>query len=328
MACLWPAAASAQDREPDWLKRPTAESLSSVYPTAARRKGLDGRASISCIVTIQGALRDCKVLSEDPVGYGFGGAAIALSPQLLMKPALKAGRPVEGTVRIPITWSGMRGLPAFAPAKGDVVYTHLPWTQAPTFEEVLAAYPAKARARKVGGAVVLDCMIEKTGGLSHCRTIREAPAGYGFVSAAKLLTGRFLTPTTGNDGKSIAGSRVHLGLTFAASALDGETVIGRPKWVMVPAINDLAAVLPEAARKAKVFKARVSLSCRVVVGGKVDGCRVIGEEPGSLGYDGAALKLVPYFGLAVWTDEGLPTVGGTVSIPLRFDLEQAMASAP
>jgi len=35
---------------------------------------------------------------------------------------------------------------------------------------------------------------------------------------------------------------------------------------------------------------------------------------------------VPVIGVArsVWTDEGLPTVGGQVRVPLRFDLTEAM----
>ena len=52
---------------------------------------------------------------------------------------------------------------------------------------------------------------------------------------------------------------------------------------------------------------------------------LICAAPAGLGYGEAAMKLSPYFRLAVWTDEGLPTVGGTVSIPLRFDLDSAMA---
>ena len=49
--------------------------------------------------------------------------------------------------------------------------------------------------------------------------------------------------------------------------------------------------------------------------------RVESETPQDLGYAAAAMTLTPQFRLAVWTDEGLPTVGGTVRIPLRFDLE-------
>jgi TonB family protein len=321
--------ALAQDRDADWLKRPTPESLREVFPSAALRKGKSGKAAISCTVTVQGTLRNCEVLSQEPADLGFGGAALALAPQFLMKPALKGGVPVEGTVRIPINWdlSGMGPQPR--PAQGDKVYSNLPWRRAPTVEQVLAAYPAKAKAAKVGGAAILDCRIGKDGGISKCQTVREQPTGQGFAAAAKSLAPLFTTPIDTGKGETAAGARAHVNITFAASAIDAEKpVIGRPKWVAIPRINDMAAMLPEAAKKAKVYKARVVMDCKVVAEGAVDGCKVVSQDPTGLGYDQAALMLSKYFRLAVWTEEGLPSVGGLVSIPLRFDLESAMAAVP
>jgi TonB family protein len=322
------APALAQDRDANWLRRPTPEMLREVFPSAALRKGRSGKAAISCIVTVQGILRNCTVLSEEPADLGFGGAALALAPQFLMKPALKGGAPVESTVRIPINWdmSGMGPQPK--PAQGDKIYTNLPWKKAPTVEQVLAAYPAKAKAAKVGGAAILDCRIGKDGGISKCQTIREQPLGYGFAAAAKTLAPLFTTPIDTGNGQTAAGSRAHVNITFAAAAIDADKpIIGRPKWVAVPRINDVAAMAPEAARKAKVYKARVVMDCKVVAEGLVDGCKVVSQEPAGLGYDQAALNLSKYFRLAVWTEEGLPSVGGVVAIPLRFDLESAMAAA-
>src|SRR5690348_14301195 len=90
--------AVAQDRQPDWVKTPSARDLAAVWPAAALKEGEGGKAIIACIVTVQGTLRACRVESEDPPGKGFGGAAIALSSQFLMKPALKGGQPVEAGV--------------------------------------------------------------------------------------------------------------------------------------------------------------------------------------------------------------------------------------
>jgi len=320
--------AGAQDRNADWLKRPTPELLKELFPSAALRKAKGGSATIGCIVTVQGTLRDCKVLSEKPADLGFGGAALALAPQLLMRPALRDGVPVESPVRIPINWdmSGMSPQPT--PAQGDKIYTNLPYRRAPSVDQVLAAYPEKARAAKVGGSAILDCRITKEGGLARCSTIREQPSGYGFAAAAKSLSPQFTTPTDTGGGGTAVGSRAHVNVTFAASTLDASApVIGKPKWMAVPQINDLVAVLPEAAKKAKVYRARVVMECKVVAEGLVDGCKAMSQEPAGLGYDQAALMLSKYFRLAVWTEEGLPTVGGSVTIPLRFDLESAVAAA-
>jgi TonB family protein len=327
LAAAFSAPAIAQDRPPDWLKRPSSSDIQGVWPTEAYRRGDGGKATISCAVTVQGTLRDCKVVSEEPSGAGFGGAALALTKQFVMRPALRDGKPVESTARIPINFP--RFVPmqnALPPAKHSLVYTQLPWRQAPTYADVLAAYPAKAKAEKVGGVAALDCEIKKDGALGGCRTLKEAPKGYGFLDAAKKLAPKFVTPTTDGKGLSVAGSRAHVTIAFAAAALDNPApVIGRPRWMAAPAINDLAAVVPAEAKKAKVYKARVVMTCRVVAEGKVEGCEVQSEEPVGLGYGRAAASLSPYFRLAVWTDEGLPSVGGTVRIPLRFDLDSVMA---
>lgn len=315
-------------RNPDWLRRPSSEDLQVVWPREAWRKGQGGKATISCIATVQGLLRACEVLAEQPAGAGFGEAALALSRQFVMRPALKDGVPMESAVRIPINFENPGGeTGTYLRSKGNPIYAQLPWREAPSYAEVLAAYPAKARAAKVGGTVVLDCKITEVGGLAKCSTIRDDPNGYGFASAAKSLTGRFVTPTKADKGESIAGGHAHVTITFAASTLDAVApVIGKPRWVAVPRVNDIAAVMPEAAKKAKVYKARVVMDCNVVAHGLVEGCKVASEDPAGLGYDGAALSLTRYFGLAVWTEEGLPSVGGTVRIPLRFDLESAMAA--
>jgi TonB family protein len=330
--------AFAQDRAADWLKRPTADDLLAVWPARAYQQHKSGKATIGCIVTVQGTLRDCKVLEETPEGAGFGGAALALSTQFLMRPAMEAGAPVESTVRIPIDFKMPRtttGSHLGTPPNMDLgmpltsrVYTSLPWRRAPTYAEVLAAYPEKARTAKIGGAVVLDCKIKDDGGLSGCRTLNETPRGQGFAKAAKSLADRFETPVTTGEGESIAGSRAHLKITFAAETIEAsKPVIGRPKWLALPAVNDLAAVMPAAAREAGVYKARVMMNCDVGSGGAVVDCVVENEAPGELGYGAAAVSLSQYFRLAVWTDEGLPTVGGSVRIPLRFDFQPPPASA-
>lgn len=72
--------------KPDWLERPTADDMEWAYPAHAQRQEIDGRAVINCKVGYDGLLRDCRVISEAPIGEDFGVAALALSQKFRMIP--------------------------------------------------------------------------------------------------------------------------------------------------------------------------------------------------------------------------------------------------
>jgi TonB family protein len=324
--------AHPQDRNADWLRRPSLQDLMGVLPLKAMKAGIGGRVIMACIVTVQGTLRDCQVESEKPAGAGFGEAALALTPQFALRPAMRGGVAVESSVRIPINWSApdkeLGSLispntsgPVF---KSDMVYARMPYRSAPTYGEVLAAYPAKARAKKVSGVATLTCTIGKDGRLGGCLKIREEPEGYGFAPAARTLAPRFMVPTQDNEGRDTAGARTIVLVSFAAETLDDQgSLVGQPHWTALPSIGDLAAVVPVKARRLGALQARVMIRCKVGEGGVLEGCEAVSQEPEGLGYDEAALALSKDFRLAIWTEEGLPSVGATVQVPIRFDIKAA-----
>ncbi len=60
-------------------KTPTADDMAEAYPARAQRSGLSGTAMVNCVIAPQGALDDCRVVSEDPPGWGFGEASLKVA---------------------------------------------------------------------------------------------------------------------------------------------------------------------------------------------------------------------------------------------------------
>jgi TonB family protein len=315
-----PALAADGDTPPSWLRRPTSEMLRGVWPTEAWKRGEGGQAVISCKVSIQGTLFDCRVASEKPQGSGFGLAALSMSPQLLMKPARRDGKPVVSDVNIPLNFVMPGGMAASGNSTfgtKSVVPAGQAWPQAPSYQDVVAAYPPKARAAGVGGVATLQCNVT-AGEFRRCQTIREEPKGYGFAAAARSLVTRFQAHATTADGKPVDAT-VQLPFAFSPEMLKagGPPVIGKPTWARVPSLETLRAAFPAQAGAGTV---RVVLACQVQQGGSVSACRVDREEPAGRGYGEAALKIASEFRLDTWTVEGFPAVGGVVNIPVRFEL--------
>jgi protein TonB len=91
--------------QPDWMELPDANDIARFYPTHALQQGISGKATIACVVTDIGRLKDCKVIQEAPAQDGFGEAALAMSELFKMQPMTRNGKPVGGgKIAIPISF--------------------------------------------------------------------------------------------------------------------------------------------------------------------------------------------------------------------------------
>jgi protein TonB len=82
---------------PHWLRRPA--GLDAYYPRRAMTRNMEGQVVLDCLVNTSGAL-GCAVVSETPSNWGFGEAALRISRDYRMSPALRNGAPVEGRYRM------------------------------------------------------------------------------------------------------------------------------------------------------------------------------------------------------------------------------------
>ena len=65
----------------DFQAIPSAEELSRHFPERAMAEGVEGHATLRCMSGNDSVLSNCVVLYEEPTGYGFGEAAIAVATQ-------------------------------------------------------------------------------------------------------------------------------------------------------------------------------------------------------------------------------------------------------
>lgn len=304
------------DTAPDWRRRPTARDLRAVWPAEAFSNGVDGRALINCLVATSGGLYDCMVITDSPPGRGFGGAAVALTPQLLMSPGTLEGRPVVSDIMIPINFTGATGRPADMLLSRTVLPPAVSWTRAPSLSDVAAAYPAQARAAKLGGFASLQCGFGKDGHLRDCSVIREEPRDQGFATAAKALAKLFQLDPAAAPNVRLTEASVTLPVVFDPAAA-GASTGGKPVWTHLPDAAALNAAF--AAAKPASVAGNAVLACQVGQGGQLEACAVASETPAGAGLGKTALALQTSFRLATWSTEGLPIVGGSTHVPIRFD---------
>jgi TonB family protein len=233
---------------------------------------------------------------------------------------------VVSAVNIPLVFkmpAGARPLPPSRRPDLDskgLVSPAMAWIEAPSYAALVAAYPPKAMELHQGGRATLSCQFDRAGRLRNCATITEEPKQKGFANGAMSLVKLFRAPATIADGRSIEGVQVQIPVVFDPVMMAASPpIVGKAQWVSLPSGEDTSAAFGKLKLPDSKDPARVRLACVVVQGGGVTDCRVEQETPAGSGLGAAALTLAPHFRLTTWTVEGLPTVGGTIIIPLRYE---------
>jgi len=96
------------------------------------------------------------------------------------------------------------------------------------------------------------------------------------------------------------------------------SVITNPQWVERPSGRDFERYYPNRALE-RGQEGSVTLSCVVAADGRI-ACTVSREDPTGWGFGEAALRISRHFRMAPATRDGVPTSGGRVNVPIRFNL--------
>ena len=192
------------------------------YPIKAEEQRVSGRAVVRGAIDKDGAVGQCRVVSEEPVGVDFGFVACAIAGRAKSKlgPA-DAGRGVvlpfnfnfESSAKAKQLSSADTGedldLPLETPdawTPDDVVFQHVP-----TPNEFVAHYPRDAIRIDASGIALIACRVRASGRVL-CRSMAEAPLGYGFGPAAKKMFEDVLV--VGSTTKSGAPAEGHVFKTW------------------------------------------------------------------------------------------------------------------
>ena len=81
---------------PNWLVMPTPQELAAFFPRGARAQ--TARVTLTCTVSLDTTVRDCRVKEETPAGQGFGEAALKASKLFRISPRTVDGEPEDGGV--------------------------------------------------------------------------------------------------------------------------------------------------------------------------------------------------------------------------------------
>lgn len=193
------------------------------------------------------------------------------------------------------------------------------WVEAPSAADMAAAYPAKARAAGVGGTVELTCTINREGRPRSCAVLKEAPGNYAFGAAARRVAEKMRV-----NELNLRNQDVLVPVTFNPDVLKSEgVVITKPVWAAMPGVEDFQATFPKTANG--VNGVRVVLACTVAPAGGLGSCAVDSEDPPGQGYGQGALALAAKFRVGPWSQDGQPTIGARLKLPIRYALTQAPA---
>jgi TonB family protein len=212
-----------------------------------------------------------------------------------MRPKMVDGKAVEGArVTVPVNFVKPTGPAA---SKFD---TPPEWLRKPTFDQLMANYPAAAMSKGISGQAVIKCTVTTEGFLTVCSVVREDQPGMGFGPAALVLSRTFLMKPATKNGQPVE-AQIDVPIYFktdrstASAALTSTTVLGSAIWARTPTVPEILAEIDKKVGD-KFADGKVVLQCDLARStGRMSNCVVANTSPGMAQFTGVARSLVSKF---------------------------------
>jgi TonB family protein len=88
------------------------------------------------------------------------------------------------------------------------------WSRRPNGADVARFYPREALAQRLDGMAVMQCRVDRAGGLSACAIVREGPQGLGFGAATLQMAPLFQMKPKSVNGRPVDGGVVRIPVRF------------------------------------------------------------------------------------------------------------------
>ena len=100
------------------------------------------------------------------------------------------------------------------PPAPPIVIHNADWEEIPSGRAFRAFYPKAARKGRIEGRATVLCRVTARGALTQCKTVEEAPSGWGFGDAALRLAPKFRMKPETPSGQSVAGGSITIPMVF------------------------------------------------------------------------------------------------------------------
>jgi TonB family protein len=115
-----------------------------------------------------------------------------------------------------------------------------------------------------------------------------------------------------------AAAAVAIGAVALAAAPGSPEGI-KPIWLQQPTLRDIMRAYPVDEHNAGA-EGMAMIGCRVAQDGRLTACAVVQQTPSWRHFGAAGLKLAPDFRMAAKDEDGRPTAGAVVRLPIEFKL--------